>query len=185
MQMRQLSKIPTQSVYYLIMCSAGILLFIVIGLYPLQSSLSRQEEDMARIRVRIEEQKAMFPQYKELLLLGKVPGKDSKLLPASKKAGLSLDQLGNISMLFKTMAQDSSLEGISVTPDVKSLSNNSKTISVLLVLRGDFLRLRRFLFELERLPYLEHIEEIQIQEAAEGKEFRIKTWLAVNIEKSK
>jgi hypothetical protein len=46
------------------------------------------------------------------------------------------------------------------------------------------MKLRRFLFELEKLPYLEHVEEIQIQEALEGKEFRLKTWLAVNSEKS-
>ena len=184
MQMKLPAKIPAQSVYYLLLCSAGILLFILIGLYPLQSSLNQQDEDMAKLKARIEEQKVLFPLYKELLLLEKTQKSDLSVLPASSKTGLSMDQLGNISFLFKNIAREGSLEALLVTPDVKSLTNNSKSISVLLVVRGDFLKLRRFLFELEKLPYLEHIEEIQIQEAAGGKEFRLKTWLAVNCGKS-
>jgi hypothetical protein len=185
MQIKQLPKIPAQSVYYFLLCSTGILLFVFLGLYPVQSSLNHQDQDMAKMKARIEEQKVLYPLYQELLLLGKGQKKDSNLLPASSKAGLSMDQLGNISILFKNMAQESSLQAVSVTPDVKSLTTNSKNISVLLVVKGDFLKLRRFLFELERLPCMEHIEEIQIEEAGGGKEFRLKTWLAVNSGKSK
>jgi|WetSurMetagenome_2_1015567.scaffolds.fasta_scaffold04258_2 hypothetical protein len=184
MQIKLPAKIPAQSVYYLLMCSVGILLFILIGLFPLQSSLNEQDEDMAKMKARIEEQKVLFPLYKELLLLEKTQKRGLNALPASGKTGLSMDQLGNVSYLLKKIAQEGSLEAVSVNPDVKSLTNNSKSISVLLVVRGDFLKLRRFLFELEKLPYLEHIEEIQIQEAAEGKEFRLKTWLAVSCGKS-
>jgi hypothetical protein len=185
MQIKQLPKIPAQSVYYFLMCATGILLFIFIGLYPQQSSLNQQDQDMAKIKARIEEQKVLFPLYQELLLLGKGQKRDSKLLPPSSKAGLSMDQLANISILFKNIAHEGSLEAVSVTPDVKSLTNDSKSISVSILVRGDFLKLQRFLFELEKLPYMEHIEEIQIQEAVGGKEFRLKTWLAVNSEKSK
>jgi hypothetical protein len=185
MQIKQFPKIPAQSVYYFLLCATGILLFIFIGLYPLQSSLNQQDRDLAKIKARVEEQKVLYPLYQEMLLLGKGQKKDSNFLPVSSKAGLSLDQLANISILFKNIAQEGSLEAVSVTPDVKSLTNNSKSISVLLIVRGDFLKLRRFLFELEKLPYMEHIEEIQIQEAVGGKEFRLKTWLAVNSEKSK
>jgi hypothetical protein len=185
MQMKQFPKIPAQSIYYFILCTTGILLFILIGLYPLQSSLNQQDRDLAKTKARIEEQRLLFPLYQDLLLLGKGQKIDSNFLAASSKAGLSLDQLANISILFKTIAQEGGLEAVSVTPDVKSLTNNSKSISVLLIVRGDFLKLRRFLFELEKLPYMEHIEEIQIQEAVGGKEFRLKTWLAVNSGKNK
>jgi hypothetical protein len=185
MQIKQLPKIPAQSVYYFLLCSTGILLFVFLGLYPVQSSLNQQDQDMVKMKARIEEQKVLFPLFQELLLLGKGQKKDSNLLPAPSKAGLSMDQLGNISILFKNMAREGSLQAVSVTPDVKSLTSDSKRISVLLVVKGDFLKLRTFLFELEKLPYMEHIEEIQIEETGGGKEFRLKTWLAVNSEKSK
>jgi hypothetical protein len=184
MQITQLPKIPAQSVYYLLLCTTGILLFIGIGIYPLHSSITQQDEDLARMRVRLEEQKVLLPVYKDLLLLGKVQKKDLGALPASSRAGLSVDQLGNISALFKKIAQACSLEVVSAAPDVKALTSNSKFMPVVLVIRGDFFNLRRFLFELERLPFMEHMEEMQIQETAGGKEFRIKTWLAINSEKS-
>jgi hypothetical protein len=53
------------------------------------------------------------------------------------------------------------------------------------VLRGNFLKLRKFLLELEKLPFMEHMEELQIQEAFEGQEVRLKTWVAISHEKSK
>lgn len=183
-RIRDFPKIPAQSVYYFILCATGILLFVFIGLYPLQSSLSEQDRGLASLRARIEEQKLLFPLYQEMLLLGKDHKKEGNLPPASVKTGLSVDQLADISILFKTLAKECALEMVSVTPDVKSLTNNSKNISVQLVVRGDFLKFRRLLFELEKLPYMEHIEEILVQESAGGKELRLKTWLAVTGGKS-
>jgi hypothetical protein len=181
-QITQLPKIPAQSAYYLLVCGTGILLFILIGLYPMQASLSRMDEDMAGTKARIEEQKVLFPLYKELL--GKVPKKSLEMPLRSNKAGLAIDQIDGISIQFKKMAQECELEATSVTPDVKSLANNSKSMSVNSILRGDFLKLRRFLLELEKLPYLEQIEEIQIRETTGGKEFTLKTWLALSTQKS-
>jgi hypothetical protein len=58
-------------------------------------------------------------------------------------------------------------------------------MAVSLVLRGNFLRLRKFLLELEKLPFMEHMEELQIQEAFEGQEVRLKTWVAIGHAQSK
>lgn len=182
MELKQLPKIPAQSAYYLLVCSTGILLFILIGLYPQQASLSRLDEDIAGIRARIEEQKVLFPLYKELV--GKVPKKNLEMRLDSNKTGLSIDQIDGIAIQFSKIAQECDLEATSVTPDVKSLANNSKSMSVHFVLKGDFLKFRRFLLELEKVPYLEHIEEIQIQETVGGKEFRLKTWFALSTQKS-
>jgi hypothetical protein len=184
MQIRQiLQKTPKKSLYYLLLCSTGILMFISIGLYPLQTSLNRLDEDIARIKARIEEQKALFPLYKELM--GKFQKKDSKLLLNLPKTSLSVDQIDGITTIFKKIAQQCNLEAISITPDAKSLANNSKWMSVSLIVRGDFLKLRKFLFELEALPWLEHLQEVQIQEALAGKELRLKTLVAITNEKSK
>jgi hypothetical protein len=176
--------IPQKSIYYLLLCSIGILMFILIGLYPVHSSLSGLDEEIAGIKARIEEQKVLFPLYKELA--EKVRKKmDSELLRYSGKIALSIDQIDAISTRIREIAEESNLETISITPDAKSLANNSKSMSVSLVVRGDFLKFHRFLFDLESVPYLEHIQEIQIQEALAGREFRLKTWVAVSREKSK
>jgi len=169
--------------FYLLVCITGILLFILVALYPLQTSLSQLDEDIAGIKAFIEEQKALSPLYKELL--AKVQEDHSEISFSSKRTGLSIDQVDGLSILFKRIAQSCNLEAISVTPDPKSLAQNPQFISVYVIIKGNFLKLRKFLFELERLPFMEHIGEMQVQEAFGGKAFRFKIWLAVNSQQSK
>jgi hypothetical protein len=183
MQIKQLPKIPGQSVLYLIVCTSGILLFVAIGLYPLQASLSRQGEDIEALKARIEEQKVLSPVYRELM--GKLQKKTAGVLPDDKRTALAADDVDVVPMVFKKMAQDGGLDVLYVTPDVKSLANNPEHMSVHLAVKGDFLKFRKFLLALESLPYVEHVEEIQVQEALGGRELRLKTWLAVRCQKRK
>jgi hypothetical protein len=179
-----LPKIPKKSIYYLLLCGMGILMFILVGLYPFQSSLRELDEEIAGVKARIEEQKVLFPLYKEFT--EKIRGKkDSEFLRYSGKIALSIDQIDGISTRFKEIAEERSFETLSITPDAKSLADNSQSMSVSLNVRGDFLKFRGLLLDLEMVPYVEHIQEIQIQEALAGREFRLKTWVAVSREKSK
>jgi hypothetical protein len=186
MRIKQLlPNIPAQSLWYILLCSTGILLFILIGLYPLQTSLNRLDESLAETRVRIEEQKTLFPLYKELM--GRALKTETKtlLLPDSVRSGISVDQIADVSLLLQKMVQECDLQPISCAPDAKSLTSNSNSMSVHLTARGDFLRLRKLLVKLETLPWLERIQEMQILEAPAGREFRIKFWVAVSREKSR
>lgn len=186
MRIRQfLPDIPTKSLWYLLLCSTGILLFVLVGLYPLQNSLNQLDEGLAETRVRIEEQKTLFPLYKELM--GKALKTETKtlLLPDSVQSGISVDQIEDISLLLQKMVQECDLQPISSAPDAKSLTSASNSMSVNLIVRGDFLRLRKLLVKLETLPWLDHIQEMQIVEAPAGREFRIKFWVAVSREKSR
>ena len=168
---------------YFLGASVGVLLLLLFGLRPMHASIGRLDEEIALIKARLAQQKELAPLYNEL---GKqVMREDSNILPTTEKAKLSVDQVGGISLQFQKIARECNLEAISVTPDAKSLTRDRKFMPVNLTLKGDFLRLRKFLFGIERLPYLEHTEEIQIQETSEGKEFRVKTWLAVDTQKSR
>jgi hypothetical protein len=183
MQMKQLPKIPSRSLWYFLLCSSGILLFVFIGLYPMQASLSRLDEDIALMKARTEEQKILCPLYRDLLL--KAVKQNSELLLDSVKTPLLEDQVDSTTNLLRNIAQECGLEAVSVTPEAKSVAPSSKFMAVSLVLRGNYLKLRKFLLELEKLPFMEHMEELQIQEAFEGQEVRLKTWVAISYEKSK
>ena len=47
------------------------------------------------------------------------------------------------------------------------------------VVKGKIFSFREFFIEIGKLPYLEHVEEIQIQPAEGVKEFSLKVWLAL------
>jgi hypothetical protein len=178
-----LPMMPKKSMYYLLLCSVGILMFVAVGLLPMQTSLRGMDEEIVGLKARLEEQRVLFPIYKELS--ERIRKKqDSDFLRYSAKIALSIDQIDGISSRFKEIADESNLETISVTVDAKSLANNSKSMLVFVVVRGEFPKLRGYLFDLEAVPYVEHFQEIQILEALAGKELRLKIWVAVSREKS-
>ena len=178
MEQRQSIKLPGQSIGYLLMCGLGVLAFIAIGLYPSQRSLGALDMEITKVRDNIEEQKVLSPLYKELLEKTQVKGSD--VLPSPIKSRLPQDKTEEIPVIFGQIARKCNLEAISITPDVMSLADGSGLLLVNAVMKGNFLDFRKFLIELGGIPYLEHIEEIHIQEAVKGKELRLKIWLVLS-----
>jgi hypothetical protein len=182
MQLERFSKFPLRSLLYFVLGSAGVWLVLLFGLRPLQASISRLDEEIASNKARLEQQRELAPLYGDF---GKSLVKEaSDRLPVSSKTRLSLEQVVGIPVQFQKMARVCNLETLSAAPDVKSFTRDRNFMPVDLILKGNFLNLRRFLFDLERLPYLEHLEAIQIQGTGRGEEFRIKAWVAVNPRKS-
>lgn len=182
MQLERFAKIPLRSLLFFLLGSAGVLLLLLFGLRPLQASIRRLDGEIASSKARLEQQKELGPLYGdfEKSLVKEAPD----MLPVLSKSRLSLEQVVGIPMQFQKMAWQCNLETISVAPEVKSFTRDRSFMPVELILQGNFLDLRRFLFELEKLSYLEHIETIQIQGTTRGAEFRLKAWVAVNPRKS-
>jgi len=100
-------------------------------------------------------------------------------LPFPGKGRLSRDKIDEVPSIFGEIAQKSGLEAVSISPDVKSIATNSGVLLLNAALKGDFFDFRKFLIELGKIAYLEHIEQIQIQEILVGRKFRLKIWLAL------
>lgn len=183
MPFKWLSRIPLRSGLYLLGGSAGVLLVILFGLRPMYASIARLNEEIVVVRDRLSQQQQLAPLYHEV---GKqLMREDSAILPISKRTELNAEQVGEISLAFQKMARECGLEAASVTPDAKSLTRDRRFMPMNLTLKGEFLRLRKFLLMMENLPYLERTEEIQIQETSGTKEFRIRIWVAISSQKSK
>jgi hypothetical protein len=86
--------------------------------------------------------------------------------------------------MFGEIAAGCGMEVSAVSPDVKSLANDPRFLSVRLALKGNFFNFRKFLLELANLPYLWGIEELQVQEGPDGKEYSLKAWLKIDSPRS-
>ncbi len=181
-RMERLSLLPLKSLLYFALGTAGVLLLVLFGLRPLQASLYQLDEETGALKARLEQQRELAPLYRDFT--ARLSKDEADRLPAPDRTGLSLEQVVAIPGQFQKLAQQSNLETIAVAPEVKSFTRDRKFMPVNLILKGRFLKFRRFLMDLERLPCLEHIEEIQIQETAGAQEFRLKVWVAVNPQKS-
>jgi hypothetical protein len=133
---------------------------------------------MSAAKAGIEEQKIIFPVFQDLLAKERKAYESGISLP-SMRTRLPQEQIDGISGVMGTIAMHCSLEIVSVATDLRSLETGSKTLRVRATARGEFLHFRCFLLELNRLPYMEHIDEVRIQQLSEGKELQIVLALAL------
>jgi len=169
--------LPGQSIRHLFICAGGILAFVVLAIYPYHKSLVRLDKEITKTESQIQEQEALFPIGKELLK--SVMQKEAWGLPFPEKARLGRDKAADISVIFEKIARKSNLEVIKIIPNIKSLTERAGFLSVTAVVKGKIFSFREFFIEIGKLPYLEHVEEIQIQPAEGVKEFSLKVWLAL------
>jgi hypothetical protein len=107
------------------------------------------------------------------------PKKESEILPLPAKGTLAQAKINGLPMTFSAAAKTSGMSLVSAIPIFSATPGNSQFLSVNVVLRGDFMNLRKFLIHLGGIPYVTQIEEIAIQQKPDTKEFRLKVWVAV------
>jgi len=166
----------TRSLTLLIVGVSIILILAYIGFYNFRS-IDRLDKEIVELNTKINTHHSYAPMTKQLFERMKV--KAQRVLPLPARAKLSGEQKDRISILFKDMAQKAKLELVSVSPDINSLVGGSAAMLVHATLKGDYYNFRNFLIELGDQPFLEKVEEIEIQQVPGTKEFRLKVWLAV------
>ena len=106
--------------------------------------------------------------------------KDLPVLPNPKKTTISREEAAKFENVFRTIAGESGLRAISLTPDLSNTAGSSKFLLNNAVVKGEFVNFRQMLIKLAAIPYLDRIEEISISQQSDSMEFRIKIWLALN-----
>lgn len=172
------SKLPSLSILNFIICGGGILAFLVLLILPNQQTLAKLDNELERMNSMVEEQKMLFPLYNELFRVAQEEIETD--LPSPETSKLEQQKVGDLSKLFEKMAEQSGLLLQSVEADVSSLIDDSGFVRMIVKLQGRFYDLRKFLVNIGGLPYLDHIEQFQIQTLnnAEVLEMSIKLWLA-------
>lgn len=169
--------IPMESISYLLICTFGILVFILIGPYMSGKSLIKMDMEIKKLQIQREKQKLLYPFYQKVFKKLQI---EPKKLPSPPKSKFPRAKTDKISSIFSEILQKINLETISIIPDVKSIANGSNLFFVNLVVKGNFFDFRTFLIELGGNPYVQHIEEIKIQQVPGDKKLSLKIWLALN-----
>jgi hypothetical protein len=139
-------------------------------------SLANLDRSAEKIRLEIEEQKGLQSLYQLLKSKGQ---KSLNVLPFPAKGKLSRDQIETMPGNFRDIAKKVNMDILYVSPDMASIGPDSRYLLVNVGIRGDFFNFRKFLSGIGELPYLERIEEIQVQENADIMEFKMKIRLAM------
>ena len=169
-------KIPQDSMVYLLVCISGLVIFIFLGLVPSHRNLAGLESKIGEVNLRIEEQKTLAPIYQTLKQKTRksVPG----ALPFPAKTEPAQVQAEQIMEGIKDVAVKANLGALSITPNLSYLSGNPRSLDLELTASGDFFSFRKFLTALGGVNFVEHIEEIQIQQSPDALQLKIKHWIA-------
>ena len=172
----KISKNPlSQSVLVLVICVVGILSFLFLILIPSQKTSAELDQEIDKLNVRIEEQRILTPVFHSLLKRAKMA--PPSVLPSPEKTKLTHGDMNTISQKFQEIAVRHNLKLEEVKTDVSSMMEDSGYLMMRLRLSGNFYKFRDFLLDLESIPYLEHIEEINIRPVKTARELQIKLWL--------
>ena len=173
----RLSKNPlSQSLLVLVICVVGVLTFFLLILLPSQKTSAELDKEIDRLNIRIEEQRILTPVFHSLLKRAKMAPPSG--LPTPEKAKLTHGDMNTISSVFQDIAMRHDLRLEEVKTDVSAMMEDSGYLMMRLRLSGNFYKFRDFLVELGSIPFLEHIEEINIRPVKTAREFQIKLWLA-------
>ncbi len=172
----KISKLPTRSIVYFVLFLCVLLFFFLLVVYPQRISLAEADLDIKKLKGHIEEQKILYPVFKNILKKARV--KNTEGLPFPKKTKLTRNETGKISSIFQKIAQKSNLTLKEITPDIDVLIGGSGYLKLNLIVQGEFSDLRNFMLQLGGLPYLEYIERIQIRSVQDSKEISFKFLLA-------
>ena len=176
-QKLRMMMIPKQTLTNMTICLAGLLVIVLVGIIPNIISSVSLDRKINSVKFQLEEQDKLYPVRQ--LLKNNAQHKGLMVLPFPARDRLSRKLIDLFPATFKDMAKKAGMDVISISPDLNSLSDNSKVLIVNAAVKGDFFNFRKLLVNLGEIPYSERVEEIDIQQTQDSMEFRMKIRLAL------
>ena len=174
-----ISKLPTKNIMVIALFGGGIIFFVLLSIFPNYITYSNIENEINTLKNQIEEQKILSPIFTDLS--NKARFEHSKSLPFPKKEKLSKNETGNISGIIQEIILLNDFKLNSILTDVGGLMDGSGMLKISIEISGDFMNLRDLILQFGTLPYLEHIENIRIDNANNKEKILLKLWIAQEV----
>jgi hypothetical protein len=178
MLLRSIRLMPKRTAIIHLSWLGALLLFILAVILPAQKSMIDLERKIKDTQYEVDEQKRLQQIYQSLRANSQT--KTAGILPAPERSKLSRESVGMVPSTIRKISKRAAMEALSVSPDVTSLTNQSRSLLIQTVVRGEFMSFRKFLIGIAELPYLERFEEIEILHDQDFMEFRTKIRLTLS-----
>ena len=169
-------RIHTSNLLYLGICMLSIIAFFFVGIYPNLKSLDEVDEEIGALNHKVRTQELLYPVY--LRLLAEITHRSPTKLPIPKSHKISTNDLTGINKAFMDIANENNATFISAVPDASNYLEDMGYLTLNVSFAGDFFDLRSLLLAVCRLPYLEAIDQMQMETVNEKKRLIIKMKVA-------
>ena len=171
-----LKNLPTRNMMIIILFGAGLLAFILLSVFPNYFAYSNINHKISTLKNQIEEQKILSPIFEDLS--DKAKFEEPGSLPFPKKEKLSKYETSKISSRIQKIILDNDYKLESIVTDMDSLMKGSDHFKMSILMQGEFMNLRNIVLQLGTLPFLDHIELIQINNHNGITQVRLEIWIA-------
>lgn len=178
--MKTSMKVRYQPRATLFLAGSGILIllvFFLLWIFPKQQYLKQLDGDITTVKTQLELQEKLRPLYMRLAAQNKAGMMERLTIPPQES--LPKLQIDSIVPALSDIAKKSKIEIVSINPDPSVLQMNPASLLVNASLQGTFTNFRNFLIELGKIPYLETVGKIDIQQAGVIKKYKIELWFSV------
>jgi len=176
-----LALFPERRLLFATVCIGGILGVYLLSIWPHQQAERQLTRQVDALQRQINDQKLLAPIYKRFTaILGDTQPAELGDLPLPRPERLTAEQMAGIEFLFRRLAEQSQLTVRQVGADMNSMINETGELKLALQLRGGFSNLRGFMLKLGELPYLTHIERVEVRRETglPGLHMELDIWLA-------
>lgn len=168
--------LPTRNTFMIVVFGGGILLFILIAIFPNYLSYNNIVHEISLLEYKIDEQKILSPIFEDLSKKAQFQKPESLPFPAADK--LSRNDTEKITPIVREIVEVNGFKLEDIDTDIESLMTESGILKLSINLLGEFHNLRDLLLDLGSLPYLEHIEVIQIGNFGDKNKIDLTIWIA-------
>lgn len=176
-----LSLFPERRLFFAVVCFGGVLGFYLLSILPHQQAADQIEHQIAALEPQIGEQKLLGPIYNRFThLLGEMQPEGGGELTFPSPEHLTADQLAGIEPLLRQLAEQSQLKVRRIVSDLNSMLNETGELKLTLDTVGTIGNLRGFMLKLGELPYLTHVERLEVRRATgiQPLQMELDIWLA-------
>ncbi len=152
----------------------GLVLF---GVFPTSQKIKKTKTQIESLNTDLKRQNTLLPVHASLLQHKK------KSLPEAISVNtikpLKIEDLTDLPEVFETLARDSNVELVNVTPQVRSLKGDREVLQVNTRIRGNFATFTDLLNQLNKMDFVDTIESLIIDVTKLGPEMSLSVWLAI------
>jgi len=168
--------VPTRNTFVILIFGGGMLLFMLLAIFPNDISYNNIEHEISILKYKIEEQKILSPIFEDLTKKAQFQKPESLPFPSAEK--LSTNDTEKITPIIRDIIKTNGFALEKIATDLESLMTASGNLKTSVTIVGEFHKLRDVLLDLGDLPYLNHIEVIQINSFGDKNKIILTIWVS-------
>lgn len=154
-----------------------LLAVVLLGVLPSSRGIAKTRASIVELQADIKDQKTFIPIYVPLQQRKQKPFPEG--ISVNELQPLKIEDLAELPDVFETLARESKVELVSVTPQVRSLQGGREMLRIDARMRGEFLTFNNLLNRLNEMTSVDSIESFAIDVTDLGHEMNLSVWLAI------